>query len=649
MHTQPTSRPGSRLSKTAVALAVMLPGTYVAAAASPAAAAPVPASAAATTSASLLDATIAGLTIPGVGSISAASLSLAPSTGSLGGGSPRVRADAANLGAEAVGIDLSTLLSRAQQSAPPANTSPATQTLGSLPAGPLLTAGISTSTASAQFAADGACPAPGASLSSSSTTTADAKLLDLPVLGSLVSLPGTVRTEQDVRLDTTGGASDARQVVATSSSNLASLQILDTASVSVSQEPRITATASGQPGGARVDYTQPVVTVTAEGVPGSPFVLDSANDVASFALPDNPLLRLELSLGVLDSTVAADGTSASGSGALLDLNLSLPLVGLTVADVGIVPLSATASAPLGGITCGGGGTAPGAIAPPDITSPAQGARVTDATPPISGTGAPGATVTVREGNQVLCTAAVAANGRWSCSSTVVLANGSHTVTATQSANGTTSAADSVSFTVAVDPNDLDGDGLPNGNETTHGTDPNNPDTDGDGLTDGEEVNRYGTDPLKKDTDNDRLTDFQEVKGVTIKQRIYVCGKKKVPSSITVKTNPVKKDTDKDGIADGKEVKGFKIKQKVRIPKGKTITIGRVRTNPTRKDSDRDGLVDKVEITGKANKKYGKAKSDPTRCDTDRGGVSDGAEVKAGSNPSDIRSTPKKPHGGRKKG
>jgi hypothetical protein len=38
----------------------------------------------------------------------------------------------------------------------------------------------------------------------------------------------------------------------------------------------------------------------------------------------------------------------------------------------------------------------------------------------------------------------------------------------------------------------------------------NLDTDGDGLTDGEEVNKYGTKPKKVDTDNDGVTDGDEV-------------------------------------------------------------------------------------------------------------------------------------------
>ena len=157
-------------------------------------------------------------------------------------------------------------------------------------------------------------------------------------------------------------------------------------------------------------------------------------------------------------------------------------------------------------------------------------------------------VTVTEGGTVICTATVRANGTWSCEPGTPLTAGPHTVTATQTLDGQTSPADSTTFTVVPDPNDPDGDGLPTGQEgpigtnpndpdsdddglsdgaevNTHGTLPLNPDTDGDGLLDGAEVNTHGTDPLDADTDNDGLTDGQEVKGVKIRERFEVCGKK----------------------------------------------------------------------------------------------------------------------------
>jgi len=77
--------------------------------------------------------------------------------------------------------------------------------------------------------------------------------------------------------------------------------------------------------------------------------------------------------------------------------------------------------------------------------------------------------------------------------------------------------------------DIDGDGLSNAQEATLGTDPRNPDTDGDGLTDSAEVNTYHTDPLKPDTDGDGWTDAQEI-------NVYL-------------TDPLNPDTDGDGILD----------------------------------------------------------------------------------------------------
>jgi hypothetical protein len=81
--------------------------------------------------------------------------------------------------------------------------------------------------------------------------------------------------------------------------------------------------------------------------------------------------------------------------------------------------------------------------------------------------------------------------------------------------------------------DPDHDGLTNLQEFLLGTDPNNPDTDGDGLSDGDEVNKFHTDPLKADTDGDGIPDGLEIK---------------------LGTNPLNPDTDGDGIPDGIELK-----------------------------------------------------------------------------------------------
>ena len=128
--------------------------------------------------------------------------------------------------------------------------------------------------------------------------------------------------------------------------------------------------------------------------------------------------------------------------------------------------------------------------------------------------------------------------------------------------------------------DTDGDGLKDGEEVkTYGTDPLNPDTDGDGLKDGEEVHQYKTDPRNPDTDNDGLKDGEEV--------------------FTYKTDPLNPDTDGDELKDGPEVLTHK-------------------TDPFNKDSDFDLLFDGPEVL--------KYKTNPLDPDTDDGGVTDGHEV-----------------------
>ena len=81
--------------------------------------------------------------------------------------------------------------------------------------------------------------------------------------------------------------------------------------------------------------------------------------------------------------------------------------------------------------------------------------------------------------------------------------------------------------------DSDGDGLPDWLELIIGTDPYNPDTDGDGLSDGEEFWIFFTDPFNPDTDYDGLSDGEEV---------HRYG-----------TDPLNPDTDGGGVFDGHEV------------------------------------------------------------------------------------------------
>ncbi|ABS35729.1 DUF2974 domain-containing protein [Clostridium botulinum] len=143
--------------------------------------------------------------------------------------------------------------------------------------------------------------------------------------------------------------------------------------------------------------------------------------------------------------------------------------------------------------------------------------------------------------------------------------------------------------------DSDKDGLSDDEEKLYKTDPNNPDTDGDKLSDGQEVLLYHTNPLLKDTDGDRLTDSEE---------LYLCD-----------TDPLKKDSDGNGITDDLEDQ-----DKDTITNYDEISLG---SNPKLADSDFDNLTDDKELLYKTSL---------TDEDTDNDGLTDGNEIKYGTDP-----------------
>jgi len=137
--------------------------------------------------------------------------------------------------------------------------------------------------------------------------------------------------------------------------------------------------------------------------------------------------------------------------------------------------------------------------------------------------------------------------------------------------------------------DADGDDLSHERESVIGTDPGNPDTDGDGLTDGTEVYVHGTDPLSSDSDGDGLSDGDELN--------------------THGTDPMNGDSDSDGIDDGSE-----------------IQIG---TDPNNCDTDGDGMRDGWEVTNGLDPLSDDAEGDP-----DRDSISNGEEYANGTNPNE---------------
>lgn len=168
------------------------------------------------------------------------------------------------------------------------------------------------------------------------------------------------------------------------------------------------------------------------------------------------------------STVSVDGGPAitpdaiNGNGTQLVFTTpphAAGPVGVTVTNANgtTAPLTYT-YIPVGGVTD---------LAPPVITDPDDGDETQDTTPPITGTGTPGATVTVREGSTVLCTAVVRPTGTWTCTPAVALSLGSHTIRATQTLDGRTSDA-SAPVTFRIVAGDVGGEGTGNNNGNTGG-------------------------------------------------------------------------------------------------------------------------------------------------------------------------------------
>ncbi len=90
------------------------------------------------------------------------------------------------------------------------------------------------------------------------------------------------------------------------------------------------------------------------------------------------------------------------------------------------------------------------VSPPTITSPVAQASLNDATPTITGTAPPFASVAVFIDGAAMaaCSATAAADGTWSCTPTTALTDGAHTVNATATdANGTSAPSMTIDFSV----------------------------------------------------------------------------------------------------------------------------------------------------------------------------------------------------------
>jgi hypothetical protein len=238
----------------------------------------------------------------------------------------------------------------------------------------------------------------------------------------------------------------------------------------------------------------------------------------------------------------------------------------------------------------------------------------------------------------------------------------------------------------------DADGMTNLQEFLNGTDPRNPDTDGDGLTDGAEFTGSSnlfdgkpTNPKAADSDGDGVSDFNE--NGTLNTQFA-----------NAPTDPNLADTDGDGLPDGYELlcnnpgtalnpnddgttvsaqgpSGDRdgdsltnLSEYLATPRtradlrdtdndglddnvednlGFWSGAGATGTNPTVADSDGDGIPDGQEnpaLNAFPGLGVLPTNSDPNQYDTDNDGFGDRAELLAGTNPNDGALRPVQPAG-----
>lgn len=326
-------------------------------------------------------------------------------------------ASGTNLSAALGGEQLPQLVETIEQSAPPDNAEPNSGSLIPLSeASPLLTGDVLPSTALARDPAAISCPSDGGRTTVSEGTSAvtDLSVLDLAELsgddtmGPLVSASdmegnGTLETTSGLYIGPNG------EVISETATPAVQLSIAGQVDVEV-LDPVLTATATGTPGGASVDYSaevrlaDEVIATGEENSVDVPPLRDALAQLDSQALDqifgpldenalepltdqltgnlplfeDGPVQASELiNEGVvtveqlvefLDPTahvrvnevtrdIADDGTSASGStdGVVVDLTVTNTLTGTEteLVSVNLGAMSAEANVAAGGIDCGG--------------------------------------------------------------------------------------------------------------------------------------------------------------------------------------------------------------------------------------------------------------------------------------------------------
>lgn len=258
-------------------------------------------------------------------------------------------------------IPLTGLIVESEQAAPPDNAEPVVNELLHLEANPLLDVLLARATAHSRWAGDDKCVAPGTPIAQGHSEVTDPRVLTGvggPAGTALVALDNqqgsTVYTRSTVGLIDVAGSAN-KGVMAEAHTQLTAVTLFkgttSELTINVVAPPVVTAVATGQPGGASVTYSEPILQIVQNGaIVGE---LNAADINQTIVVPNG---ILELKLGTLEATAAPDGTSASGTANLLSVTLlGAPLPVEVIAPLSIAAGTVSAKVPAGGVNCNSGG------------------------------------------------------------------------------------------------------------------------------------------------------------------------------------------------------------------------------------------------------------------------------------------------------
>ena len=364
-------------------------------------------------------ASVASLTTTAVG-LNLAGLGVAVSEADAGSTlAPRASAVSSNVDADVAGLGIT--VSSNSQTAPPDAGGPTTGALVGVTVPTLLDIGALTTSDEANWDTDAACVTDDA-LASAATETAGLSLL--PLLGGGVLDLGVSNSQGETNLVANSGLNHGVQSVA--SGQVSGLSLLGGAiTIDVVGTTTLTATATGTSPGT-VTYVPSVVTVT---WPTGSQTLTLGDPTVDITLP----LVADVSITLNSPTITTTATSAAASVSLLSIDVSVlgvfPLPPVAEVAVDVLPLTASASAPAGGIDC--------PPDPPVISDPTEG-ETTSAEPTIAGTAEPNATVEVFVDGASIGTTTADGLGNWAMPVPTPLSGGAHTASAIQTVAGTPS-------------------------------------------------------------------------------------------------------------------------------------------------------------------------------------------------------------------